>query len=624
MANLQERALRMVFVLVVPSLCVSTSHAGGHPPGAGRLSQPERAVVTEGNEPCTLLSQQQYAGLSADHFLKRRARTWDLYKKYRESIEIIEYNALSSTTNPVFAMPRNITEQNDIYLRLRGNTYAYNYVASWTASDLTRGDLMNVIGVSPTKGVFDVQTAQAATRAATQNAGNATQNTSNATTTASSELQLTVSALRRAAGGGSQSPQDAGLRWLEAMARRIADTASRIEVLRRELQNALTRRVNGVTITDGLVDFEARLGDLRLIFAAAAARAMSNAAADADVTALDEALRAAEDAALRLPELMAMLLATAAPVVGRLDRNVPVLRASVQRMEEDVRVARDTWSDLNYREAETTLESLLLNLAELEGAGAQIELLTTNVERGTEALSAARIEIARFREVGRRKDVCVSVGRFVNKFVKVTINATPVAGSAGGAGALTREGTFEAHAPTHAHVKVGPIVSWLENPEFGLETIAVGCPSGRQCFRPYIVEPHARQVGPAVHVALFFPGRYYWMDSDPGDPYDSARRWHQFVPYFTFGFPWTGESGNLLLGGGMDLGRGVSLLAGWHVGKVRSLAEGFSVDTGDVGGDFDLPTGAKVVVSDVIDTDWTARVYLSVAIDAGALGRLFN
>ena len=619
-------------LLTLVGLWASPGYLAATSDGAGQQGQ---APVTHENEPCTLLREEGYNGLSADHFLKRRFLTWDLYRRYRNSIEIIEYNALLSTTNPVFTLPRNVTEQDEVYLRLRGNTYAYNYVASWTASDLTRGDLMNVIGTSPTKGIFDVQTAEAATREATQNAGNAAQNAISAATDVASITTLrgqVVDELRALSGDTERGTR---LMWLANVARRIAETASRIEALREQLQNVLATEVNGVTLAAALIKLEARLGELRFKFGAAAARAVSNATVDVDVGAVDEALAAAESAALVLPELMAMLRASSSSVLGRLERDVRALRASVQSMQEDVRMANERWEDLDSSEPEAAFRSLLSNLADLEAARGQIELLIANVERGTEGLSNARMEIGAFKEAGRMRDLCASVGRFRNQSVKVTITATAVTGSIPATateatagvpeGRVIREGTFEAHAPAHAHVKIGPIVSLLQNPEFGLETIASECPSDRQCFKPYIVEPHAQKVGAAVHVALFFPGRYYWMDSDPGDPYENASR-HQFVPYFTFGFPSTEASESLLLGGGIDLGRSMSFLAGWHLGKVRRLADDFRDDADDplVGGTFDVPTGTKVAVADIIDTDWTGAFYFSLSIDAASLGRIFN
>ena len=47
-------------------------------------------------------------------------------------------------------------------------------------------------------------------------------------------------------------------------------------------------------------------------------------------------------------------------------------------------------------------------------------------------------------------------------------------------------------------------------------------------------------------------------------------------------------------------------------------------DDGLMGRLFDRPTGAPVVVADVIDTDWTAALYFSLSIDAATLGRVLN
>lgn len=145
----------VLLLLVLAGYGAAVAEAGGR--GDTQIAAPTRE-----SEPCTTLSATQYSRLLDDHFLKRRVPTFEEYEDYRARIEVIEYNALLSTSNPVFTMPRNVTEQDDVYLRLRGNTYAYNYNASWTASDLTQGLLLNVIGASPTQGVFALQTARTA------------------------------------------------------------------------------------------------------------------------------------------------------------------------------------------------------------------------------------------------------------------------------------------------------------------------------------------------------------------------------------------------------------------------------------------------------------------------------
>ena len=426
------------------------------------------------------------------------------------------------------------------------------------------------------------------------------------------------------------------------MAARIDDVAGRTERLNAQLQSVLAPSVDGITLSAALVAFEARLEMLRLEFGGVAARAVFDPAADADVTAVNDALRAAESAALKLPRLMARLRAGSVALLAQLDRELPLLRASVRQMQDEVRSATATWGrGGGFGETEVALELLLANVVSLEEAPAQIALLTGSVEHGTNALNSVRIEIGRFGEAGRMRERCVSVGRFQNKSVKVTITATPVAATPIGAAlvetvgrtaagetatatsAVTRELTFEARAATHMHVKFGPIVSKLDNPEFRLEPIAAGCAADRECFMPYIVEPHARQVRAAVHLALYIPGRY-WPDADPGDPYEA--RASPLRPYVTFGFPATDSAENLLLGGGIDLGRGVSLLGGWHFGRVRRLAREFRAvaDDGLMGRAFDVSKGAEVSVADVVDTDWEADLYFSVSIDAATLGRVFG
>ena len=616
------------------------SSAPEAPPAPAQSGQANVPVLTAENEPCTLLTHEEYEALTAGHFLKRRVPTWQSYKRYRASVELIEYNGLLSTRNPVFTMPRNVTDQDAVYLRLRGNTYAYSYMASWTASDLTRGDLMNVIGTSPTQGIFHVQTAEAATRDATQNADNAAQ------ATGSAGLDPAFSALTVLrdfiADVQDTRPGGADPSWLADMERRTNDAGGLDRILRHraQVQNALDVTVDDFTLAAALVELEARLGELRLTFASVAVRTLSNPGTAPDVRALDKALTGAEFAALRLPKLMATLRATSDQVRARLDRDLPLLRASLESIQEDLRAARETMSAMDVRAAGDAVRELFLVVADLEEAGLQMGRLTTNVERSIAALDLARTEIGRFKEAGRQSDLCTSVGRFRDQAVKVTITATPVARPGLEAAAtraadttdlppasvaLVREGTFDVRAGIHAHVKIGPMMSRLQNPEFGLRAIDGECPPERQCYKPYVIEPHGQQVGAAVHVALLFPARYFWTDPDPGDHYENARH-HRFLPYVTFGFPSTEASDGVLLGGGIDLGRGVSFLAGWHVGKVRRLATDYRVvvDDGLMGRLFDLPTGAPVVVADVIDTDWNAALYFSLSIDAATLGRVLN
>lgn len=591
----------------------------------GQAAEAQVPTVTRENEPCTPLTPAQYESLGADHFVKQRTPTWNDYRKYRASIEVIDYNALASTTNPVFTMPRNVTDQDDVYLRLRGNTYGYGYVASWTASDLTRGDVLNVIGASPDKGMFAVQAAQQTIREAGQ-----------AAAAADAKTPPAQGAVKQSGEIDRTTFDSVGISPAEYTAMRAG-----VAALRMDLQNVLSVTVEGRTLPEALAELEVAIDRLGLQFDGVAARAMTNPAADPDFTPLNMALAETESAALRMPGILAMVRANANPLFARMDAEIPRLRATVERMQEAVRAARtraalDAVPAIDRAESRLELSALLSDVAEAESAKdflrAQVAELSSNVTRATAALTSARLEMLRFQDTSRRRELCVSVGRFSNQTVKVTITATPVpvatAATPATEGPISRDGTFEADAPTHIHVKIGPVVSWLENPEFRLDTVTADCPAGRQCFMPTAVTAHARQVRAATHVSMLLPGRYFWAESDPGDPHESVSS-YRFVPYPTFGFSMTDTAENLFIGSGLDLGRGVGIVGGWHLGRVRRLREEFRADSekglkGLAGRRFDRPTGTTVSITDVIDTDWEVGGYLSLSIDAATLLRIFN
>jgi hypothetical protein len=555
---------------------------------------------TRENEKCIVLSRAEYDELKPNHFLKQETLSFDRYKAYRGTIEVVEYNALGSTANPVFTMPRNVTEQDEVVLRLRGNTYAYNYVASYTASDLTQRELLNVLGAGSTKGIFEAQAAAA-------------------------EATRTNTATEAAKPPAKSAADNAG--EFDEDAQAVVDG---LESLRGAVRAALTVNEGGLSLAKALVDFEAAVDKLQLEYASAAARVIADPTID-DFSTLRAAQDAAETAASRLPLLLATLRSQTNGVVLKLDQDLPPLKAAIQRMQ---------------------LPVLLADAIELEAARDrirnQVTAVSASVTRAMTALASARLDVARFLAAGRQTDICASIGRFRNKSVKVTLTATPVnlpgaataaglaapstpAAAAGGGttatGTITRDDAFDADVPTHVHVKLGPVVSTLDDPEFKLLTVTDGCAQGRQCFIPYISATNSEQVRPAMHIALLVPGRYFWTGSDPGDPYETSKRSQWLIPYPTFGFSLTDTTSNVLIGGGIDIGLGIGIQAGLHLGRATRLLPEYRAENntdGLEGKQFDRPTGTTVAIADVTDKAWRRGYYMSLSIDASTLTRILN
>jgi len=156
--------------LVLPFLCVATMvHAQPTPappdPTIPKIAEPVCAQssqdtadptipkITDINEACIALSGTQLhkhkcdSGLSP-RFFKNNQFDSKAYAAHRSRIEVIDYDGRDSARNPRIVVPRNVTDQDTVYLRLRGSPLQYSYRVSYSTSALPARELTVVAGAA--------------------------------------------------------------------------------------------------------------------------------------------------------------------------------------------------------------------------------------------------------------------------------------------------------------------------------------------------------------------------------------------------------------------------------------------------------------------------------------------
>lgn len=189
------------------------------------------------------------------------------------------------------------------------------------------------------------------------------------------------------------------------------------------------------------------------------------------------------------------------------------------------------------------------------------------------------------------------------------------------------ETSFEVLSASRVRMGLGPTVSWVEDPEFDHRDVKIESPDedgqpvdtdGVQIFRSGGDETQVL-LG-TYHIGLYLRPRYLFRDHDDVDPFESVnkRDWRDFV-YPTVGFSLSAPSKNLFAGLGIDLSRGVSLIAGLHFSEVTRLIDGFEENMSFV------PSGSSTFdINDYLEDSFRHDIFVAITLEPRSFLGIFG
>jgi hypothetical protein len=145
----------------------------------------------------------------------------------------------------------------------------------------------------------------------------------------------------------------------------------------------------------------------------------------------------------------------------------------------------------------------------------------------------------------------------------------------------------QVHSPYYFNVSTGVIRSSLRNPSWTRQETAPGnnCPAGSPPGCMYKPEQYANVKNPGsppIDPALFFTAYLFGFTGHGGTrmfgPFDAERKWHasDLMPEPSVGLSLSSPATDFFFGFDGEVMRGIQVVAGWHEGKINSLAPGYT------------------------------------------------
>lgn len=662
--------------LVLPFLCVATMvHAQPTPappdPTIPKIAEPVCAQssqdtadptipkITDINEACIALSGTQLhkhkcdSGLSP-RFFKNNQFDSKAYAAHRSRIEVIDYDGRDSARNPRIVVPRNVTDQDTVYLRLRGSPLQYSYRVSYSTSALPARELTVVAGAAPGGTLFPTDSAAAAANAGAKavDGANAAQKTSNEAAKATASKTNAGTVKVDGVGPADIGENDVGL----------ADLAGRLSPITAAGSLSPTMDAAGKPVrhqfVDDLTTLQTDLKNLGFRADTFATSTILSGKPEEPRKALDDlsgSAAAIRETIIGLQNRLSQMLNKANQTFPQFDADAGALRKRIEGYQAALRAFVPSGDENKKGEADSAKNALLDSLAAqldklqtIEDLRSRMSAQFQQLQRDFDDIKTAVVDL-QLRLAGVKTalvdmDACMSIGRFRDQLVEVTIAATPTApfrgtapaaakpadsgaasgqpagqpASAGGADVIESKVSFEVYQATHVHVKLGVAVSMLEDPKFELKTVTDNCPQDKQCVQPRQTEKNPYQIRPVAFVGIPLPARYLFAESDPDDPYEDAGK-YRYVPFPFFGISITNPTENYYFGGGVDISRGISVNLGMHLGKVLRLQKDYPA-----GQRIDLPTGVTPDINSYTEHGFHPGFFFSLAIDSRAITKIFS
>ncbi len=593
-------------------------------PEARRVS----AALTEDNEACFLLDPVQYGSLPSDHWLRSKFPDLKAYARHRSRIEVIVYDGRNARAARMTA-PRNVTDQDEVYLRLLGDPFQWDYRVAYTTSALAERDVANVTGSPIPAGLFS---AGASTADAAEKAAAAAETSRKALAAQAPKTQSGTSASLNGVGPAEIEAVDGELTALAATLRKIEGAGMS----------------EGKSLAQSLGLLQTELEGLRFRVDTFASTTLLSPDRDAALRSLNAIITGAEQSVDAIPGLLNRIYSmkeAAGRIFPDFDARAAKLQQTLEAYQKQLGgVTRDAAnsSALDTLQSAVTQEvGTLTQLKSMRSAAAsQLEQLDTSLRSVQTACSDLLFQLVKARKAMVETDLCMTVGRFRDKLVEVTVTATPVgtqqpaaakskaAAPPGGEqpapspppapAAIETKASFEVTSPTHVHIKLGPAISYLNDPKFELAPVTENCTTGKQCFALKRSEDHKLQVRPGAFVGIPLPARYIFAEADPDDYYEDAGKGYH-VPFPLFGVSITDPTDNYYFGLGVDISRGISINGGLHLGRVLRIRKDYSQDQS-----IELAGGTSPNIENYTYRALRPGVFISIAIDSKAIAKIFS